>query len=95
MYGHRIALTGPHWNREWKSFNHLPLEPHTVTGQSYEGSFHCFAAYSPCHGYSRSFTGRMESLLGVVVNFALGQRFLQLVNLSLGEGGVVFEIQLP
>jgi hypothetical protein len=25
MYGHRIALTGPHWNREWKSFNHLPL----------------------------------------------------------------------
>ena len=31
MFGHRIALTGPRWNREWKSFNHLQLEPHIGT----------------------------------------------------------------
>ena len=33
-------------------------------------------------------------LLGVVADVALGQRLLQLVNLSLGEGGVVVELQL-
>ena len=39
MYGHRIALTGPHWNREWKSFNHLPLEPHIGTAAKLWGLF--------------------------------------------------------
>ena len=33
-------------------------------------------------------------LLGVAVDFALGQRLFLLVNLSLGEVGVVTEIQL-
>ena len=32
-------------------------------------------------------------LLGIVMDFALGQRLLDLLNLSLGEIGVVFEMQ--
>ena len=31
MYGRCIALTDAHLNREWKSFNHLTLEPHSTT----------------------------------------------------------------
>ena len=39
--------------------------------------------------------GRIELLLGVVEDVALWQSLLQLVNLSLGEVGVVREIQKP
>jgi len=34
-----------------------------------------------------------ELLLGVAQDFAIGQRFLQLVNVCLGEVGVVYETQ--
>ncbi len=45
---------------------------------------------------SRTFTGRNEGelLLGVAEDVALRQRLLQFINLSLGEVGVVFEIQM-
>ena len=41
----------------------------------------------------RHFYGGQRLLRGVAEDFALGQRLLQLVNLSLGEVGVVSEIQ--
>ena len=38
--------------------------------------------------------GRSGLLRGVAADDALGQRLLQFSNLSLGEGGVVCEVQL-
>ncbi len=35
----------------------------------------------------------MRGLLEVVADFAVRQRLLQFINLSLGEGGVVVEMQ--